>query len=108
MFPFIKADEWLAWQKFSIESWALWMEANAVIGLRMLRLAQGGPAAGYEAERMVTEKFSAFGEAAMRYAFANHASGGSSAARSALVPIRRQVQANRRRLGRAKRTGTRG
>ena len=99
MIPFIDADEWLAWQKFTIESWALWFEANSVVGMRLLRLAQGGPQAGFEAERMVTEKFTAFGEAAMRYASLSPFQGSSKAARSALVPIRRQVKANRRRLG---------
>src|SRR3954468_11186866 len=49
------------------------LEAQTVIGIRLTQLSLGGSAAGAEAQRMVTEKVSAFAEAA-----ALLASGGSA------------------------------
>ena len=40
------------------------LEALTVIGIRLTQLSCGGPGAQVEAQRMVTEKVSAFGEAA--------------------------------------------
>jgi hypothetical protein len=82
------------------EAWALGLEASAVIGLRTLKLAQGGRAAEQEAQRMVTEKIEAaieVGQATLR-----GASRGADApllARRALRRYGRKVSANRRRLG---------
>jgi len=66
-------------------------EALTVIGLRLTQLASGGPAAGVEARRMVTEKISAFAEAA-----ALLATGGS--VQAVVKGYRGHVQANVRRL----------
>jgi hypothetical protein len=46
------------WFDISMDAWALAAESNMVIAMR-LGLAQGGPAAAQEAERMVTEKVAA-------------------------------------------------
>jgi hypothetical protein len=83
-----------------------WMEAarfswdvQRVVALRMMRLASGGPRAVTEAEKMLSEKAMAFGEAQIKMAMAL-ATGRSfsTAAAKAYAPIRRRVRANRRRL----------
>ena len=71
----------------------LGLEALTVIGIRLTRLSCGGPAAQVEAERMVTEKVSAFGEAA-----ALLATGGS--VHAVVKGYREHVQANVSRLTR--------
>jgi hypothetical protein len=43
-------------------------EAQQVIGLRLMKLALGGPVARREANRMVAEKVIAFGESAAKFA----------------------------------------
>ena len=75
-------------------------DVHRVATLRMMRLASGGPHAASEAQRMVSEKIAAFGEAQFAIAAAL-ASGGSlnAAAARAYAPYRRRVRANRRRLG---------
>lgn len=47
------------WFDISMDAWALAAESNMVIAMRIGSLAQGGPAAVREAERMVTEKVAA-------------------------------------------------
>ncbi|CAL8981516.1 MULTISPECIES: hypothetical protein [Rhodoplanes] len=82
-----------------LELAGLGIRAQAVIALRTIRLAEGGPAALREAQRMVTEKVVATVEAEM--AAARALLGGASfddAASEALVPVRRCVEDNVRRL----------
>lgn len=45
------------WFDIGMDAWALAVESNMVIAMRIGSLAQGGPVALCEAERMVTEKF---------------------------------------------------
>jgi hypothetical protein len=74
-------------------------EAWMVIGLRMAKLAAGGPDAMREAHRMVSEKASAAVEAQMAAGMA--LLGGAShdaAGKKAMAGYRRRVRANRRRL----------
>ena len=47
------------WVSLSMRSWWFGMEAAQVIGLRTLRMMQGGPLAQREFSRMVSEKASA-------------------------------------------------
>ena len=83
-----------------------WMEAarfswdvQRVVALRMMRLASGGPRAVTEAEKMLSEKAMAFGEAQIKMAMALATGRNfSTAAAKAYAPIRRRVRANRRRL----------
>lgn len=82
------------WWKLGFDSAMLAMESQAVIGLRLAKLAAGGTAAQIEAERMVSEKVMAAGEAAMMLA-----TGGSSQA--VVTGYRRKVRANQRRLSAA-------
>ena len=79
----------------------LGMDAWMVIGLRMAKLAAGGPASLLEAQRMVAEKGVAAAEAQTAAALAL-ASGASCAAvgRRTVRGYRKHVAANRRRLKR--------
>lgn len=47
------------WFDIGMDAWALAAESNIVIAMRIGSLAQGGPAAAQEAERMVSEKVAA-------------------------------------------------
>jgi hypothetical protein len=67
------------------------LEAQTVIGIRLTQLSCGGPTAGVEAQRMVSEKVSAFAEAAVLLA-----TGGS--VHEVVRGYRGHVQANVRRL----------
>ncbi len=80
------------------------VEAQQVIALRVLRLAQGNALATREATTMVTEKIAAFSEAqiAAGLALTTGCSVHATVARAA-VPYRRRVRANRKRLTRSKR-----
>ena len=94
-----------------INIWRNWMEAGRfaadvqwVVGLRMLKLASGGPRAAAEARMMVSEKVNTLGAAQLAGALAL-GSGMSleNAARRVAVPMKKRVRANRRRLLRGKR-----
>jgi hypothetical protein len=90
--------------------WRNWIEAGrfaadvqTVVALRMMRLASGGPSAASEAQRMLTEKVSAFG--AGQLAGGTALATGQSldvAAKRAAAPIKQRVRANRRRLTRGR------
>jgi hypothetical protein len=67
------------------------LESQTIIGIRLARLSLGGPSAMDEAERMVSEKISALGEAATTLA-----TGGSP--HDVVRGYRRHVQANADRL----------
>jgi hypothetical protein len=92
-------------------TWKLWIdmtklgfEAQRVIALRLAKVVAGGAAAEAECRRMVTEKVSAAIEAQTAAAFALARGKNMEAAVGlALVPIRRTVRANSRRLSRAQR-----
>jgi hypothetical protein len=86
------------WIGIGFDAWRLGLEASTVIGLRTLRIAQGGEAARLETERMVSEKVEA-GIALQALAM----SGGlgltpAHASARTLAHYRRKVSANRRRL----------
>lgn len=88
--------------------WQSWFDAarfscdvQSVIALRSMRFMQGGPQASAEARRMVSEKVAAFAaaQAAAAYALAMGKTP-EAAAELAMVPVRRRVRANVRRLSR--------
>ncbi len=86
------------WFGIGFDAWSLGFEASAVMGLRVLKIAQGGAAGQAEAERMVSEKV----DAAMALQ-AGALTGGlgatpASAAARTIAHYRRKVRANRRRL----------
>ena len=79
--------------KFWYDTTMLALEAQRVVGLRMIKLAGGGKRARAEASRMVSEKF-----AASRAAAATLVRGGSG--KAVLAQVRRKVRSNSRRLSR--------
>ena len=81
-----------------MDAWRLGLEASTVIGLRTLKIAQGGAAGEAEAERMVREKMEA-GLALQALALTGGlgASPASASSRT-LAHYKRKVSANRRRL----------
>jgi len=87
-----------SWLSLSFKAAQLGLESQTVIGLRLMRLGFGGPAAVAEAERMVTEK--AWTALEAQAEFAKHALMGrpDKAAAHTLSLYRRRVCANRRRL----------
>ena len=80
-----------SWYKLGMDATMLAIESQQVIGLRLIALAAGGAAGQAEAQRMVTEKVTAAGEAALMVA-----SGASTA--KVIAGYRRKVRANARRL----------
>ena len=87
-----------SWARLSMDAWALGLEASTVIGLRTLRMAQGGAAAEREALLMVNEKI-ASGLALQTMALTSGLGvTAEGAAAKTLAHYRRKVQANRRRL----------
>lgn len=78
--------------KLGMDMAMLGFEAQGVIAQRMAMFAMGAPGASAEAQRMITEKVFAAGEAAMQIA-----TGASN--RKVIRGYRRKVRANSRRLG---------
>ena len=89
--------QYARWQSLAFESWSLWADAGAVIGLRLLRMAGGGPLAEREGQRMVSEKIAANTELALNLMFG----GLRTPDQTAQTIVRHyggKVSANRRRL----------
>jgi hypothetical protein len=78
------------WMRLTFDTAMLGVETQRVIGLRLMKLSGGGPAAQAEALRMISEKPTALAEAAMTLA-----SGGSP---ETVVRYRSHVRSNKRRL----------
>ena len=75
------------------------MDVQRVMSLRIMRLASGGPLAATEAQQMISEKVSAFGEAHVAIVTALATGSGFYAATAeAYAPYRRYVRANCLRL----------
>ena len=89
------------WTSYAAAWSSLGFESSMVIGLRLAKIAEGGPAAAFEAHRMVSEKTAAAFEAQWGLALAL-ATGTSHhrASQKTLALYRRKVRANRRRLSR--------
>jgi hypothetical protein len=86
---------WHAYFRLAQIGW----DANAVIALRLIRLASGGAVAQREAQRMIAEKAIAMAQAQTAAAAKVFMGGGMVAAtKSASDVYRRKVRANRRRL----------
>ena len=89
------------WLTLGFNMWRLGAEAQAVMALRMMRLAAGGAVAQREAVRMVSEKGVAAAQAGLAAA-ALAATGGTTVAigRKVVGGYRKRVRANSRRLRR--------
>jgi hypothetical protein len=81
------------WLKLAADSVQLSLEAQQVIGLRLMKIAAGGAAAQTEAARMITEKVTAAAEA-----LGTLSTGGSG--QRIVRRYRTHVKANKRRLTR--------
>lgn len=79
------------WIQLTFDAALLGVEAQRVIGLRLMKLSAGGPAAQAEALRMVSEKTAALAEAGTTLA-----RGGSAG--TVIRRYRSYVRSNRRRL----------
>ena len=79
------------WMRLTHDAVMLGLEAQRVIGLRLIKLSSGGPAAQAEAFRMVSEKSAALTEAGLALA-----RGGSAG--SVIRRYRTRVRSNKRRL----------
>jgi hypothetical protein len=88
------------WFGIGLDAWSLGLEASAVMGLRTLKIAQGGPGGQAEAERMVSEKVEAALDLQLRALTGGLGVTPASASARTLAHYRRKVRANRRRLSR--------
>jgi hypothetical protein len=91
-----KPDLWT----LSLDAFALSLEAQQVIALRMAKFAMGADPGGHEARRMVAEKASAAVEAHVGLVRALATGDVADAPGRTLALYRRKVRANRRRLSR--------
>jgi hypothetical protein len=86
------------WLDFSLDAWALSVEASTVIGLRTMKLAAGGAQAEAEAKLMVEEKIKAGVDLGMMAMTGGLGFTAPEAAAKTLAHYRRKVRSNRRRL----------
>ena len=89
------------WFGIGLDAWRLGLEASAVMGLRTLRIAQGGAAGQAEAERMVSEKVDAAVALQVQALTGGLGVTPASASARTIAHYRRKVNANRRRLSKA-------
>jgi hypothetical protein len=86
------------WFSLSLDAWRLGLEAQSVIGLRILKAALGGPAAQAEAELMVAEKAQAAWDAQALLARSILGGEAGLAPARTIALYRGRVRANQQRL----------
>jgi hypothetical protein len=86
------------WLDLPFKAMRLGVEAQTVIGLRLMKLTLGGLAAVPEAERMITEKAWTALDAQAEFVSNTLTGRHHRASSRALALYRRRVRANRRRL----------
>lgn len=89
-----QADDWF---NIAASGWALSAEAGTVMWLRTMRIMAGGALGQREAMRMMSEKWEANAELAMKLA-GNLSDSPEEATRKSIRHYRGKVSANRRRL----------
>jgi hypothetical protein len=82
---------------------ALWAEAAAVVWLRSLKLARGGPAASAEAALLVREKYAAQLELLSRFGAGQLGASPLAVSGEVTRYLLKGVRANRRRLSHVRR-----
>ena len=87
------------WLSISMDAWALAVESNMVIAMRLGSMAFGGPAAAKEAERMVAEKVSANIALGMDLMTGKFGMRPEAIMSGSIAHYSKAVVANRRRLG---------
>ena len=94
-----RANTWASpWVSVGFEAWRLGLDASAVIGLRTLKIAQGGASGAAEAQLMVREKLEAGAALGVMALGGRLGATPASASARTLAHYRRTVSANRRRL----------
>lgn len=86
------------WFGIGLHAWSLGLEASTVMGLRTLKIAQGGARGRAEARRMVSEKVEAATALQLRALTGGLGATPASASARAIAHYRRKVKANQRRL----------
>ena len=86
------------WMTLGLNSWMLGYEAATVVGLRMAKMASGGPGAVHEAQRMVLEKIAEAQALNVRAMTGTLGTSPVEMANASVQHVRRKVRANRRRL----------
>ena len=89
-----------SWMRLMTDSYRLGLETQAVVGLRLAKLAAGDLAATREANRMISEKMVAAAELQMKAASAMLTGRAGTMPATTVAHYRRKVRANRRRLTR--------
>jgi hypothetical protein len=98
-FPPYKFAPWNWWFALSAQAARMCWDAQAVMLLRSMRIAQGGARAEAEAQRMITEKVAALAEAQLATAAALlKGNKKRQVAKKALTAYTKRVRRNRRRL----------
>ncbi|HTJ90376.1 MAG TPA: hypothetical protein VL356_09400 [Acidocella sp.] len=98
-----KAKSRLPWPNIALANMAaqgamLAFEAQQVVGLRLAKMAQGGPAMGHEAALMLTEKLETLTESGQLMVQAALGGKEDLGAADVMQLYRSKVRANRRRL----------
>ncbi|MES2988390.1 MAG: hypothetical protein V4808_10835 [Pseudomonadota bacterium] len=88
-----------SWASTGMDAWMLGMEASAVMGLRMAKIAAGGAGANEEASRMLSEKVQAAIELQAALITGRLGTTPLATTQKTLRHYRRKVKANRKRLG---------
>lgn len=86
------------WMDLAFDAMKLGAEAQAVVALRLMKLAAGGPGVDAESSRMVAEKVGAATELATKAAISAMTGGAPVGPALAIAHYRRKVRANTRRL----------
>ncbi len=97
-FPLAAVPTPRGWTRLGIDAWSLGLEAAAVVGLRTMKLAQGGAAAQTEADLMVREKVESLALLQTRAITGRLGASPAAAARNSIRHYRSKVGANRKRL----------
>ncbi len=88
------------WLGIGYDMWSLGMDSASVMGLRAMKLAQGGTAAQREAELMVSEKLGTAFDVQLQLMTGGFGLNPATATRKAVGEYARKVRANRKRLSR--------
>jgi hypothetical protein len=93
------SGEQMPFLKLWIDAVQFGLEAQGVIAMRLMKIAQGGQDGAAECTRMVLEKFDAAASAHTAGALAlARGSSVEAATKLAMVPVKRRVRANHLRL----------
>ena len=87
------------WFTAGLEAWELGIEASAVIGMRAVKVASGGPDVAREMQLMIAEKVHSAFELQSAFVTGGMGTSPAIATRKMVQHYRRKVSANRRRLG---------